>query len=175
MVTIRVMRLSEGVEWGMHAVVLLALVPEGTALPAARIAEFHGVTAPYLAKHLQTLARAGVLASVPGARGGYRLARPAAEIRLLDVVEAIDGPASAFRCTEIRRRGPAAGPASDYRVPCTIHGAMIRADEAWRAELARTTAADLATSVLASSSPQSLERGAAWLRGLADTTGTEAS
>ena len=47
------MRLSEGVEWGMHAVVLLAFAPAGSALPAARIAEFHGVPAPYLAKHLQ--------------------------------------------------------------------------------------------------------------------------
>ena len=47
-----------------------------------RIAEFHGVGAPYLSKHLQTLARAGILESVAGARGGYRLARPAAEIRV---------------------------------------------------------------------------------------------
>lgn len=157
------MRLSEGVEWGMHAVVLLTLVPEGGALPAARIAEFHGVTAPYLAKHLQTLARAGILESVPGPRGGYRLARPAAAIRLVDVVEAIDGPTAAFRCTEIRRRGPAAGPASDYRVPCAIHAAMIRADAAWRTELAATTAADLAAGVLATASPDALARGAAWL------------
>jgi len=155
--------MSEGVEWGMHAVVLLALIPEGTALPAARIAEFHGVTAPYLAKHLQTLARAGILEAVPGARGGYRLGRPAAEIRVVDVVEAIDGPSSAFRCTDIRRRGPAAGPASDYTAPCAIHAVMIRADAAWRAELARTTAADLAASVLTTSSPDSLARGIEWL------------
>lgn len=155
--------MSEGVEWGMHAVVLLALAPAGTALPAARIAEFHGVTAPYLAKHLQTLARAGILESVPGAQGGYRLARPAAEIRVVDVVEAIDGPTPAFRCTEIRRRGPAAGPAADYRGPCAIHAAMLRADAAWRSELARTTAADLAASVIASSSAEALARDAEWL------------
>lgn len=157
------MRMSEGVEWGMHAVVLLALAPPETALATARIAEFHGVRAPYLAKHLQALARAGILESVPGARGGFRLAKAADAIRLVDVVEAIDGPSSAFRCTEIRRRGPAAGPASDYAVPCAIHAAMIRADAAWRAELARTTAADLAASVLADASPTGLERGAAWL------------
>jgi Rrf2 family protein len=160
------MRLSEGVEWGMHAVVLLAFVP-GTTLPAARIAEFHGVPAPYLAKHLQALARAGILESVPGARGGYRLARGPEAIRLVDVVEAIDGDSGAFRCTEIRRRGPAAGPARDYRVPCAIHAAMVRADAAWRAELARTSAADLAAGVLASTSPAALERGAEWLAGAA--------
>lgn len=155
--------MSEGVEWGMHAVVLLAFVPEGRAMSAARIAEYHGVAAPYLAKHLQALTRAGILESLPGARGGFRLARPATAIRLVDVVEAIDGSSSAFRCTEIRRRGPTAGAASEYRIPCAIHAAMLRADAAWRAELARTTAADLAASVLATSSPASLERGAAWL------------
>lgn len=154
--------MSEGVEWGLHAVVLLALAPAGAALSGARIAEFHGVPAPYLAKHLQTLARAGILDSVPGARGGYRLARSADRISVRDVVEAIDGPVAAFRCTEIRRRGPVAGPPGDYRAPCAIHAVMDRADTVWRDELARTTAADLATSVLTTSSPESLERGVRW-------------
>ena len=156
------MRLSEGVEWGMHAVVLLAFAPAGTTLPGARIAEFHGVPAPYLAKHLQSLARAGILESVSGPRGGYRLSGPPDSIRLVDVVEAIDGDTGAFRCTEIRRRGPTARPASEYRIPCAIHGAMARADAAWRAELARTTAADLAAGVLESSSPEALTQGAEW-------------
>jgi Rrf2 family protein len=147
----------------MHAVVLLALTPPGASLTALRIAEFHGVPGPYLAKHLQALSRAGILESLAGARGGYRLARPADEIRVLDVVEALDGDSASFRCTEIRRRGPAAVAASEYRVPCAIHATMLRADAAWRAELARTTAADLAREVLATSSPRGLELGAAWL------------
>lgn len=157
------MRLPEGVEWGIHAVVLLALTPPGASLTANRIAEFHGVPGPYLAKHLQALARVGILESVAGARGGYRLARPADEIRVLDVVEALDGDTVSFRCTEIRRRGPAALPAAEYRVPCAIHTTMLRADAAWRAELARTTAADLAHEVLTTSSARGLELGAAWL------------
>ena len=45
---------------------------------ATRLAEYHGVPAPYLAKHLQALSRAGIVESSPGPRGGYRLARPAA-------------------------------------------------------------------------------------------------
>jgi len=160
------MRLPEGVEWALHAVVLLALTPPDACLPAARIAEYHGVPAPYLAKHLQALARAGVLESLPGARGGYRLARPAGEIRILDVVEALDPEPASFRCTEIRRRGPAALPAAEYRLPCSIHAAMLRADAAWRAELAGTTAADLAHTVLATSSLRGLELGAEWLAGV---------
>ncbi len=106
------MKLSEGVEWGLHCAVVLAVLPPGTALPAARLGEFHGVPAAYLAKHLQAMSRAGLLESVGGPRGGYRLARPAAGISVLDVVEAIDGEMPAFRCTEIRRRGPSALPAA---------------------------------------------------------------
>ena len=61
---------------------------------------------------------------------------------MLDIVEAVDGTQPAFRCTEIRRRGPAAVAPSEYRLPCGIHRAMVRADEAWRAELRATTIAE---------------------------------
>ena len=117
-------------------------MPPDRALPAAKLAEYHGVPAAYLAKHLQALARAGVLETVKGPRGGYRLARPAADITLLDVVEAIDGDEPAFRCTEIRRRGPSAVPAREYTRPCGINRAFLRADELWREELRRTSIAE---------------------------------
>ena len=132
------MRLSDGVEWGVHACTVLAALPPDAALPAAKLAEYHGVPAAYLAKHLQALARAGVLETVKGPRGGYRLARPAAEITLLDVVEAIDGDEPAFRCTEIRRRGPSAVPAREYTQPCGIHRAFL----ARRRGVARRAATD---------------------------------
>lgn len=157
------MRLSDGVEWGVHACSLLALLPPGRALPAAKLAEYHGVPAAYMAKHLQALARAGVVETAKGPRGGYRLARPAAEITLLDVVEAIDGAAPAFRCTEIRRRGPAAAPAREYRGLCGINRAFLRADEAWRAELRATTVADVVQIALADAPRAALRKGAAWL------------
>ncbi|MDQ1460732.1 MAG: hypothetical protein QOI08_2216 [Actinomycetota bacterium] len=158
------MRMSDGVEWGVHVCVLLAGVPDDAALPAAKLAEYHGVPAAYLAKHLQALAGAGVLQTVKGARGGYRLARPPAEITVLDVVEAIDGDESAFRCSEIRRRGPMAMPAREYTKPCGIHGAFTRADEAWRAELASSTIADLFVGVLSDVPRPTLEKGARWLQ-----------
>src|SRR3954452_11052888 len=85
---IRVMRLPDGVEWGVHVCTLLASLPEDAALPASKLAEYHGVPAAYLAKHLQALAAAGVLRTVKGAKGGYRLARPPQEISVLEVVEA---------------------------------------------------------------------------------------
>ena len=157
------MRLSEGVEWGLHCVTLAAVLPPGTALSATRLAEYHDVPTAYLAKHLQTLSRAGVLAAVPGPRGGYRLARPAAAITVLDVVEAIDGDEPAFRCSEIRRRGPAAVAARDYRFPCGIHRAFTRADAAWRKELADTTIASLVIDVMQEAPRAAVDTAARWL------------
>ncbi len=158
------MKLSDGVESGVHVTTLLAVLPSDAALPAARLAEFHGVPAAYLAKHLQALSRAGILESVQGPRGGYRLARPAAEITVLDVVEAIDGTESAFRCHEIRRRGPAAQPASAYPLPCGIQRVMNSADTVWRASLRSVTVADLVTTVATEASPAGLVAGAHWLQ-----------
>ena len=157
------MKLSDGVEWGVHACTLLAVLPADAALPAPRLAEYHGVPSAYLAKHLQALARAGVLETVKGPRGGYRLARPPAEITVLDVVEAIDGDEPAFRCSEIRRRGPAAVPAREYRQLCGIHRVFTRADDAWRAELAATTIADLVVSVVQEAPRAAIEKAARWL------------
>jgi Rrf2 family protein len=157
------MKLSDGVEWGVHVCTVLAALPSGAALPAAKLAEYHGVPSAYLAKHLQALARAGVLETTKGPKGGYRLARRASEITLLDVVEAIDGDEPAFRCTEIRRRGPLAMPAREYKHPCGIHAAFDRADEAWRAELRNTTVAEMFMGVLQDVPRPTLEKGARWI------------
>ena len=158
------MRLSEGVEWGLHCAVLLAVMPPDTALPTSRLAEFHGVPVPYLAKHLQAMSRAGILVAGTGPRGGYRLARPPADVSVLDVVEAVDGEESAFQCLEIRRRGPTAVPAGEYRTMCGIHRVMVEADAAWRAELARTSVADLAAGVARDVTPKAMEKFGSWFQ-----------
>jgi Rrf2 family protein len=158
------MRLSEGVEWGLHCAVLLAVMPPETALPTSRLAEYHGVPVAYLAKHLQAMSRAGILAAGPGRGGGYRLARPPADVSVLDVVEAVDGDDPAFKCLEIRRRGPAAVPGREYRTMCGIHRVMVEADAAWRAELIRTSVADLAAGVAKDASPKMIEKFGTWLQ-----------
>ena len=158
------MKLGDGVEWGLHCCTLLALLPDDAALPASRLAEFHGVPAAYLAKHLQSLSRAGIVEAEAGPRGGYRLARPPAEVTLLDVVEAVEGRAPAFRCTEIRQRGPASLPAREYRVACSITRAMHRAEDAWRSELRSQTNADLVLSLATSVNPRAATKAAAWFQ-----------
>jgi Rrf2 family protein len=139
------MKLGDGVEQALHCVLLLSnLTPTGV-LSAAALAEFHGVSPSYLLKHLQALAGAGLLESVPGPKGGYRLARPADTITLLDVVVAVEGPEPAFRCAEIRQRGPSPLARQYFKTPCAINAAMLKAERAYRAELKKVTVADLNT------------------------------
>lgn len=160
------MKLSEGVEWAVHCAVVLALLPPKSTLPAARLAEYHGVPEAYLAKHLQSLSRAGVVEAVPGPRGGYRLARPPRDISVLEVVEAVDGGEAAFRCTEIRQRGPAALPSAAYRTPCAVHVLMLRADRAWRRELETSSIADLVETVAGKAPVEAAEKAARWFASL---------
>ncbi|HEY8489981.1 MAG TPA: Rrf2 family transcriptional regulator [Dehalococcoidia bacterium] len=158
------MKLSEGVEWGLHCAVLLATVPPGAVLSGAALAEYHGVSESYLQKHLQALVRAGILESVPGPKGGFRLARPADRITVLDVVTAIDGGQPAFRCTEIRQRGPAGLEPAAYPLPCAIHAVMLRAESAWRQVLRSQTVADLAATMSRVADPRAVQKALAWLQ-----------
>jgi Rrf2 family protein len=169
------MRMSQGVEWSIHACHLLAELPPDGSLSASDLAEFFDLPTPYLRKHLQALSRAGITAAAPGPRGGYRLARAAHEVTLLDVVEAIDGSAPAFRCTEIRQRGLAAVPPRLCGRACAIASAMATAGEAWRRELASVTIADISSS-FASEAPAIAARIQASVRDIAthpaDSSGT---
>ena len=156
--------MSQGVEWALHSCSVLAAIPSPLVLPAARLAEYHDVPPAYLAKHLQALSAGGIVESVPGPKGGYRLARPADEITVLDVVLAVDGDEAAFTCTEIRQCGPSACAPSAYKGACGIARIMWAAEDAWRTSLQEHTIADLLGTALAESPRQQLRAGAAWIQ-----------
>lgn len=137
------MKLPTSTEWLLHAAASLAQLEPGVSASAAQLAEHYGVPAAYLAKQLQALVRAGVLAATTGPRGGFRLARPATEISLLDVVEAVDGAANPYECREIRQQGRGALPAADCRSTCILAVKMAEAHDAWRASLAAVSLADV--------------------------------
>ncbi|MFI6731321.1 RrF2 family transcriptional regulator [Nonomuraea sp. NPDC050451] len=139
--------MSEGVEWALHSCLNLTWVEQDEAMTAARLAAFYELPAAYLNKQLQALARAGIVTSTPGPRGGFRLARPPERITLLDVVTAIEGPGEAFRCEEVLRKGPTGRADVDYRKACVVSQAMRQAELAWRKELAGQTLADIKATV----------------------------
>jgi Rrf2 family protein len=156
------MKMSAGVEWAVHCCVVLSQAE--APVPGSRLAEFHGVSATYLAKHLQALSRAGIVRSTQGQTGGYELTRAADRVSVLDVVQAIDGDEPAFRCTEIRQRGPLRTPAHDCVRPCGVAHVMATAEAAWRDALASVSIADLAAGLDASSAGKTLPAIAGWLR-----------
>ncbi|WP_292676974.1 Rrf2 family transcriptional regulator [Nocardioides sp.] len=153
--------MSAGVEWAVHCCVVLSQAP--APVPAQRLAEYHGVSRTYLAKHLQQLSRAGLITSTEGRVGGYRLTRAAQDITVLDVVLAIEGDEPAFRCTEIRQNGPFPAGDAQCRRPCGIARAMYAAEDAWRASLAGVTVADLAAGVERDNGAQTFVRLRGWL------------
>ncbi|KQM34534.1 Rrf2 family transcriptional regulator [Rhizobium sp. Leaf68] len=157
------MKMSDGVEQAIHSVAMLASLSPGGVLSAAALAEFHGVSTSYLLKHLQSLSGAGILSTVPGPKGGYRLAKEPEGITLLDIMLAVEGPAPAFRCAEIRQRGPNPLPDRYFSKPCGINAAMLKAERAYRAELAKTTVADIRTDLARADDGGIAARGCAFL------------
>lgn len=141
------MKMSQGVEWALHTCVNLSWVAPAECISAGRLAAFYELPAAYLNKQLQALARAGILLSVSGPRGGFRLARGVDKITLLDVVVAIEGSEELFRCDQLLRQGPGGSNEVDYRETCIVSGAMRKADLAWRAALAAQSIADIRADV----------------------------
>ncbi|WP_327588324.1 Rrf2 family transcriptional regulator [Nonomuraea sp. NBC_00507] len=139
------MRTGKGVEWAMHTLLNLAWSGGGEPVATAQLAAGHDLSVSYLNKLLQQLVKAGLLESVPGARGGFRLARPLVAVSVLDVVLAIEGDAPLFRCTEIRQCGTIGErcPDSSFSEPCAVKIAMGRAEAAWRQALAEQSLADV--------------------------------
>jgi Rrf2 family protein len=162
------MRLADGVESSLHLCVLLAAVSPG-AVPAAQLAEFHALASAATAKTLQQLAGAGVIEARPGRTGGYALARPAEHITVAEIVAAASGPGPAFRCREIRRHGPCAGPPLAYSARCVIAQLMSDAEDAWWEALRARSLAALAERVSGQVDDTIRARTQSWLREKART------
>jgi Rrf2 family protein len=86
------MKLSRASTNALNALEYMAARGEDAAVASHHIAKARHISEGFLLKVLKPLVPAGVLRSVKGPHGGYRLARPASKITLLEVVEAVDGP-----------------------------------------------------------------------------------
>jgi Rrf2 family iron-sulfur cluster assembly transcriptional regulator len=89
---------SRSTEYAIRALVHLAQVPEGRYAMVKQIAAEENIPAHFLAKILQQLVRKGLLRSSKGPTGGFCLRRPAGEIRLMQLVEALDGLTNYQKC-----------------------------------------------------------------------------
>jgi Rrf2 family protein len=78
--------ISQTAEYALRAVLYIASQRDDVAVPVAEIAGVLDVPEKYLARVMNTLRRRGVLQSVRGSHGGFRLQRPAGQLALFDVV-----------------------------------------------------------------------------------------
>jgi FeS assembly SUF system regulator len=128
-----------------YAVVVMAALAREGALPAGQVqtapglAAASGIAEPTVAKVLKALGQAGLVESVRGAKGGYRLARPLAQVPLPEVIVAIDGPIALTACVD-----GGLGGACEAESHCAIRGRWDPVNAALRQALAAISLADVA-------------------------------
>ncbi len=91
------MRISAKADYAVRAVVELAAADGEKPVKAERIATAQGIPLNFLENILGELRHAGIVRSHRGAEGGFRLAKPAAEIAVADVIRAVEGPLASVR------------------------------------------------------------------------------
>src|ERR1700751_1117420 len=127
---------SRSAEYAIRAFVHLAQGPDGKFAMVQNIAEQEDLPARFLAKILQQLARKGLLRSSKGPTGGFALRVDPSEIRLLDIVEALDGLAPYQQC--------ASGLSEcNDDMPCSMHDSWVALRGRIMDYLGRNTIADL--------------------------------
>lgn len=97
------MQVSRELDYGVRAVVVMARNAD-EVMSKRRIAEAFSIPVNFLAIILPKLVRTGIVESLPGPRGGYRLARSPERISIYDIVLAINRGFSLNRCEDVRRR-----------------------------------------------------------------------
>jgi Rrf2 family protein len=131
------MQYSVGVEYAFHSLFYLVDLPEQKTVGIRQIAGLHGITETYLSKIFAKLKKAGVVLSVGGAKGGYRLAKRPEEISFWDIIEAIEGPSHLFRCAELRKKNIFVADPKVFtpKCPCLIKVVIQDAEELMRERL----------------------------------------
>ena len=90
--------LSTTAQYALRALTRLAQEPAGSDVLGRTLADDAEIPANYLSKLLVTLRNAGIVEATRGAGGGYRLLRPAADVRLIEIVEIFDAPRAKPLC-----------------------------------------------------------------------------
>jgi Rrf2 family protein len=131
------MRLTRASSYALHAVVFMATQKQNRPVPSHLIARARGIPERFLLKVLKPLVSARILHSVKGPNGGYRLARPAPSVSMLEVVEAVDGP--------LRGHAPLSQEESDSPLNRKLEAICRQCAEQTRRQLERVKLVDLAS------------------------------
>lgn len=132
------LRLSKMTDYAVVVLTRLEEAEEGGVMTAPGLAATTGLAEPTVAKVLKILSHAGLVEGRRGASGGYLLTRPLAEMRLTDVIAAIDGPIALTACVD-NSFG-----LCDAEATCPVRGRWDPVNEAIRRALSGISIADLA-------------------------------
>ena len=132
-----ILQISRGCEYALAAIRQLAAVQDGVAMQAEQIAEAAGIPRKFTANILTLLVKSNLLHAHRGSGRGYRLARPAAQISVLEVVEAYEGEFTKPWCIMDSQQLCSAVD------PCALHYTWLQTKEAVRSALAKKSIADL--------------------------------
>jgi Rrf2 family protein len=129
------LELTKRADYAIRSVLALASAADGERLSVARVAAEQDVPPAFLPQVMRDLVGAGIVEGSVGRAGGYRLARPAPELSLLDVIEAVEGDSRRRVC--VLRGG-------NCRLldVCDVHDAFAEAQADVLARLSRTTIAE---------------------------------
>jgi Rrf2 family protein len=135
------LKLTKKADYGLIALRHLALGEAGVTASAKEMADAYQLPLPLLSKILQKLGRAGMLQSVAGTNGGYRLTRDPKSISAMEVIRAIDGPIVLTSCfTEHSGQHKSCNTSA----MCTVREPLRRVHEAMLSLLEKFTIAELA-------------------------------
>ena len=135
------MKISTRTEYGIRVLLTLARTEDDTCLSLTEIAKREKLPHAYLEQLVGDLRRAGLVSATRGQSGGYRLARPAAEIAMTDAVRALDGPLLEMPCAGAEDLEHCARPQ-----PCSVHDVFQRVYESLSQSLGATNLAEMAAS-----------------------------
>jgi Rrf2 family transcriptional regulator, cysteine metabolism repressor len=133
------MKLSTRAEYGIRVLVALARSDGERPTSLAGIAKADKLPHAYIEQLVGALRRAGLVTATRGHSGGYRLARPAEEISLVDAVRALDGPIVEMPCA-----GPNDLESCDRPQDCSVHEVFERLQGSLSGMLGATTLAEVA-------------------------------
>lgn len=140
------MQMKTGVEQAVYALLVLNLLPEKAVLPGEVISHQLKTSPTYFQKLLRKLVNADLIASVPGAKGGFKLQQKPADIRIYDVYLAIEGRQSLYSSSGILDDLLAL---ETEDCSCLLTSLMDEAEGAWQTVLKRQTIADLVEEIQA--------------------------
>lgn len=126
------MKYSKATNYALHTMMYLTAVAPEKRMGVQQLAEAQGVSPTYLSKILTKLVKAGMIESVSGANGGYKLKSNWEAISFLEIIRTIEGSTSLFDCC------------LNHNPECLIQKVMVSAEEKMEQELINQTIGDLA-------------------------------